>query len=246
MAELIEIQGPDGTAEAYLGRSRGASRGGLLFYADVFGLRPRIADMVDRIASWGYTVLAPNVFYRLAPAEKLAPESDLRVQENRDAFVADRGRDRIASLTPDLLAKDVPGYAAVLADYTGDLPIATVGYCMGARLAVRTAGLLPERVAGVAGFHGGGLVTDAPDSPHAAIAGTSAHYLFRHADGDAAMPPEDIAELDRTLAAAGVSYSNRVYTGAPHGYSMEDTASWEPDSGERHFAELREMLEATL
>jgi len=247
MAELIEITTPDGTAEAYLARPEGKSKGGVLFYMDAIGLRPRIADMVDTIAGWGYTVLAPNVFYRSGTAAETAPTADLRVPENREAFFASGVMDRVNGLTPDRIAVDVPAYAAVLREYAGaDAPIGTTGYCMGARIAVRTAGLLPDEVVAVGGFHGGGLVTDEPDSPHTAIAGTKAEYVFGHADNDASMTPENVEALGKALEEAGVTYTNEIYPGAPHGYTMEDTSMWNAEAYERHATELKALFDRTL
>jgi len=247
MAELIEITTPDGTAQAYLGRPEGASKGGVLFYMDALGLRPRIADMVDTIASWGYTVLAPNVFYRDGDMDAVGPgDADLRIAENRAAFFGSGVMDRINNLTPDKVAVDVPVYVETLRTYAGEGPIGTHGYCMGARLAIRTAGLLPDEVVAVGGFHGGSLVTDDPESPHTKIAGTRAEYVFGHADNDRSMTPENVARLGQTLEEAGVTYSNEIYPGASHGYTMEDTSEWHAQACERHFAELKALYDRTL
>lgn len=246
MAELIDIMTPDGTAEAYLARPDGESKGGVLFYMDAIGLRPRIAEMADTIAGWGYTVLAPNVFYRVGTAAETAPTEDLRIAENRERFFASGVMDRVNGLTPDQIAVDVPVYAATLAQYAGEGPIGTTGYCMGARIAVRTAGLLPDKVRAVGGFHGGGLVTDDPRSPHTAIAGTQAEYVFGHADNDASMTPDAVAALGKALDAAGVAYSNEIYPGAAHGYTMADTSQWNAEAYERHLTELRAVLDRTV
>lgn len=247
MAELIEIPTPDGTAQAYLGRPDGPSKGGVLFYMDAIGLRPRIAEMVDEIASWGYTVLAPNVFYRDGDIDAVGPgDADLRIPENRAAFFGAGVADRIGGLTPDKIAVDVPAYVETLRTYAGDGPIGTHGYCMGARIAIRTAGLLPDDVVAVGGFHGGGLVTDEPESPHTKIAGTHAEYVFGHADNDRSMPAERVAKLGEALQAAGVTHTNEIYPGASHGYSMEDTSEWHAEASERHFAELKGLYDRTL
>jgi len=247
MAELIEIQTPDGTAEAYLARPDGDSKGGVLFFMDAIGLRPRIGDMADRIASWGYTVLAPNVFYREGSAEELAPKGDLRKAEEREAFFATSNvMQHVANLTPDKAATDTAAYVAKLQEYAGaDAKLATTGYCMGARLAIRAGGQFPGTVVAVGGFHGGGLVTDEPDSPHTAITGEVA-YVFGHADNDKSMTPENVAALGEALAAAGATYSNEIYPDAPHGYTMEDTSMWHAEGAERHFRELQDLLARTI
>lgn len=243
MVELIEIETPDGVAEAYLARG-GAS--GVLFFMDAIGLRPRIAEMVDEIASWGYTVLAPNVFYREGTAAELAPDVDLRVPENRAAFFATSPvMEYVARLSPDRAATDTAAYVAALRGLVGEGPLATVGFCMGARLAMRAAGQFPGRFVAVAGFHGGGLVTDDPRSPHTTIT-PSAEYLFGHADNDGSMTPEQAATLDAALEAAGASYTSAIYPDAAHGYTMADTSSWHEPSFRRAFGELRALLERQL
>lgn len=248
MAEMIDIQTPDGVAEAFLAGLDGPDRrhGGVLFFMDAIGLRPRIADMVDEIASWGFTVLAPNVFHREGTAAELAPEVDLRVPENREAFFARSPvMQYVARLTPDEAATDLPAYVAALQEAAGPGPLATVGFCMGARLAVRAAGQLPDVIRAVAGFHGGGLVTDDPRSPHTTIT-PSAEYLFGHADLDRSMTPEQAAALDAALEAAGAPYTSAIFPGAAHGFTMADTSVWHEPSFRRAFRELRDLLERQL
>lgn len=243
MAETIEIRTPDGTAEAFL--ARGGARG-VLFFMDAIGLRPRIAEMVDEIASWGYTVLAPHVFYREGRAADLAPTSDLRVPDNREAFFAHTPvMEYVARLTPDRAATDTAAYVDTLRGLVGEGPLATVGFCMGARLAMRAAGQFPGEITAVACFHGGGLVTEDARSPHTTIT-PSAEYVFGHADHDRSMTPENAAALDAALEAAGATYTSAIYPDAPHGYTMADTSSWHELSYHRAMAELRSLLERQL
>jgi carboxymethylenebutenolidase len=245
MGQHLEITTDDGTAEAYLARPDDQPRPGVLFYVDAIGLRPQIEAMADRIASWGYVVLAPHVFYRDGSAASLAPAGDLREPEAREAFFAAGVMDRIGALTPDLALPDAEAWIATLLEHaTG--PIGVTGYCMGARLAVRTAALRPDVVAAVGGFHGGGLATDAPDSPHRVAVDARAEFLFGHADQDGSMPPEAIAALAAALDEAGLAHTDAIYPGAEHGYTMEDTSSYDEAGAERHFTELRELFGRTL
>lgn len=247
MAATIEIRTPDGTAEAFVaGLDRlDHRRRGVLFFMDAIGLRPRIAEMADEIASWGYTVLAPHVFYREGSAADLAPRSDLRVPENREAFFTQTPvMEYVARLTPDRAATDTAAYVAALEELVPG-PLATVGFCMGARLAMRAAGQFPDLVRAVAGFHGGGLVTQDPRSPHTTITPT-AEYVFGHADHDRSMTPEQAAALDAALEAVGASYTSAIYPDAPHGYTMSDTSSWHEPSARRAMAELRALLQRQL
>ena len=143
---------------------------------------------------------------------------------------------------------DIAAYVAALRGLDGvtDGPIGVTGYCMGARLAVRAATGHPDDVAACGGFHGGGLVTDEPDSPHAGLGSARAEFVFGHADNDGSMPPEAVAALGAALAEHGLDASNEVYPGAPHGYSMADTSMYDEAAAERHFAELEALFARTL
>ena len=244
MGQTMELQAGGGAAEAYLTGHRGDP--GVLFYMDAIGLRPQLEEMADRIASWGYVVLVPNVFYRDGRAEELAPGQDLREPGAREVFFSSGVAERVNGLTPDRLAPDADAYVRTLLEHAGGGSIGVTGYCMGARLAVRTAGWLPDTVAAVGGFHGGNLVTDADDSPDLAIGVSTAEYVFGHADGDRSMPPEQVAALEEALLAAGRPHLNEVYPDAPHGYTMADTSMYQEAGAERHFTELEGLLRRTL
>ncbi len=247
--QTIEIPMPDGgVAEAYVARPTGDSRehSGVLLFMDAIGLRPRIAEMMQRIADWGYVVLAPHVFYREGRAEDLAPKADLTEPGEREAFF-ELAMPRVQRLTADKAERDIGAYLEALRGLPGVRPdtVATTGYCMGARLAVRAANLDPD-VAAVGGFHGGGLVTDADDSPHRGLPDARAEFVFGHADNDRSMGPEAVATLGKTLREAGLTASNEVYEGAAHGYSMADTPMYDQEATERHFEELRALLDRAL
>jgi carboxymethylenebutenolidase len=239
----LEIDLPDGTAEAYLT----GSGPGVLFSIDAIGLRPQIEEMCDRIAGWAYTVLAPNTLYRSGTAAETSPTGDLREPGAREAFF-EQVMPRVRQLTSARLARDIPVYLATLRRHSaggeGGL-VGVVGYCMGARLAVRAAGMDPAVVA-VAGFHGGGLVTEDADSPHLALASARAEFVFGHADNDRSMTPEAVERLGRALADAGLRATNEVYPGSPHGYSMADTSAYDETGAERSFAALQDLLARTL
>src|SRR4051812_14782629 len=246
MGQTIEIRAADGVAEAYLSGAEEGRLPGVLLYVDAIGLRPRIEEMADRIASWGYVVLAPNVFYRSGTAAELAPEDDLREPGAREAFFRGGVMQRVSAYTPDKAAPDAEAWVRTLLEHAGEGPIGVTGYCMGARLAVRAAGQLPGTVGAVGGFHGGGLVTEAGDSPHLAIADSTADYVFGHADRDRSMPADAVAALEETLQAAGRPHLNEIYEGAAHGYSMADTSTYHEAAAERHFKELEALLARTL
>ena len=238
---------PDGTAEAYVARPDSGAGPGVLFFMDANGIRPQIASMCDRIAGWGYVVLAPNVFYRDGDVASIAPTADLREPEGRKAMM-EVAMPRVRGLTPDLSVPDIAAYVAALRGLDGvsDGPIGVTGYCMGARLAVRAANAHPDLVAACGGFHGGGLVTDDPDSPHLGLVNARAEFVFGHADNDRSMQPEAVAALGAALAEHGLTAKNEIYPDAPHGYTMADTLNYQEAGAERHFAELQALLSRTL
>ena len=244
MGKTIQVEAAEGTAEAYLTGDPGDP--GVLFYIDAIGLRPQIEQMADRISGWGYVVLAPNVFYRHGTAQQLAPEEDLRDPGAREAFFASGVMQRVQGYSPQKSGPDAEAWVRTVREHAGDGSIGVIGYCMGARLAVRTAGQLPGTVAAVGGFHGGGLVSDADDSPHLAIAASTAEYLFGHADHDRSMTREQVVALGAALQAAGRPHVNEVYEGAAHGYSMADTSVYDEAAAERHFKELEALLARTI
>ena len=243
---MLTIPTADGVAEAILATPPSGRGPGVLFFMDAFGLRPRIEEMAAEIASWGYVVLAPNVFYRDGSVEDIAPSGDLTTPAGREAFWQVAGP-RIGHLTAELAVADNESYLDTLRGLPEVTPgpVGVVGFCMGARLAVRAAGRHPD-VAACAGFHAGGLVTDAPDSPHRELATARAEFLFGHADDDGSMTPANVASLGEALEAAGLAATNEVYEGARHGYTMSDTSSWNEQAFVRAFANLKDLLARTL
>jgi carboxymethylenebutenolidase len=244
LSSTVDINVSDGVADGYLARPDDLPHPGVLFIMDAYGLRSTIDEMVGRIAADGYVVLAPNVFYR-AGRSPVLPQPDLTDPGQRSSFFQSV-RPLIGQLTPERLAGDGAAYLDHLAAVAAPGPIAITGYCMGARVGWRIAAAHPDRVAALAGFHAGGLVTDAPDSPHRSAAEVKAEMYFGFADQDPSMAAEQIATLERTLEAVGARYRSEVYEGAQHGYAMADTAAYDQAARERHFRELRELLHRTL
>jgi carboxymethylenebutenolidase len=255
MLEMITIHVGDELVEAMVARPDTAAEPvpltGVLFYMDAFGLRPRIGEMAERIASWGYVVLAPNVFHRYGTVAQTSPDGPLTDPGAREAFfgsLSPRLNDLFSAGQRPALLGDLRDYVTALHHLEGvsERPIGITGYCMGARLAVLTAGELGDGVGAVGGFHGGGLVTDQPESPHLALSNASAEFLFGHADNDRSNTPEQMAALDRAMSDAGLAHRSAVYEGAPHGYSMADTSSYDARATERMFTELRDLFARAL
>ncbi|MGW0882452.1 dienelactone hydrolase family protein [Streptomyces sp. NPDC002671] len=243
----VDIPAADGVADAYLTHpADGGPHPAVLFYQDAYGLRPHLRAMADRLAAAGYTVLVPNVFYRLGrtPVVELPDFID----PDADPAIWERLGPIVHSLTPEQIRRDADAYLGWLADnpLAADGPVAITGYCMGARLALRTAATHPDRVAAAAGFHGGRLATEDPDSPHQGAGNITAELYFGHADQDPSLPEEQVRRLEQALTEAGVRHTCEVYRGAVHGYTQADTPSYDRDADERHWAALLDLLKRTF
>jgi carboxymethylenebutenolidase len=226
---VVDVQTADGVAEAYLVTPGGDGPfPSVLLYMDAFGLRPQIQKMAERLASEGYAVLAPNVFYRDHEAE--LGTNDFSVL-----------REYMQSLTPDAVERDARAYLDYLSP---DRPAAVTGYCMGGRLTLLTAGRLPERVAAAASFHAGNLATDAPESPHLVFGEIRGEVYVAHADQDRSMPPEQMERVEAALS--GVTHRAELYEGARHGFTMADLEVYDEQADERHWRELLGLLGRTI
>jgi len=242
-SETIDVHTPDGTADCYLTRPDEGSHPGVLFLIDAIGLRPRIEEMADRIARDGYTVLAPNVFYRAGRAP-LWETPDFADAEARAKFMQSLGP-VMGELTPDRVSADGGAYLDALSEQT-DGPLGITGYCLGGRLGWTISASHPDQVAALGGFHAGRLVTDDADSPHHLAPAIKAEVYWGHADADQSMTPENIAVLDQAMDDAGVRHTTEVYEGAHHGYTMSDMAVFNEAACERHFQALGQLLSRNL
>lgn len=243
----VDIPTPDGIADAYLTHpAEPGPHPGVLLYMDAFGLRPHLRSMADRLAAAGYVVLVPNVVYRAgrAPVVELPAFIDPAVRPELFASL----RPAMQTLTPERAMRDAAVYLDWLAasPLTTDGPAGLTGYCMGAGLALRTAGTYPDRVAAAAGFHGAYLATDAPDSPHLLAGAITAELYFGHADNDATNPAEQIDRLDKALSEAGVPHRGETYAGAHHGFTQADTSMYSEEASERHWAAVLDLFARKL
>jgi len=242
---LVDVTTPDGAADACLARpERPGSHPGVLLIMDAFGLRPQIEEMADRIAARGFVVLAPNVFYRSGRAPLFSLDG-LDDPERRSEVIG-RIMPLARELTPERVTSDGAAYLDRLQSESDGNPVAITGYCMGGRIGWRIAAANPERVAALAGFHTGGLVTDGPDSPHLSASAISGELYFGFADNDQSATPDQVATLERALDEAGLDYRSEIYEGAAHGYTMADTPAYSEPAAERHYAELFALLNRTI
>jgi len=217
----VEIKTPDGTCDAAFIHAKSGSYPGVLVWPDAFGLRPSMRAIGRRIAAEGYSVLVPNPFYRVSKAP-VADASSFNFQNADDMA-------KLKSLMASVNAagnaeKDAAAYVAFLdaqKEVNKAKKIGTQGYCMGGALVMRTAALLPDRIGAGASFHGGGLVTDKPDSPHLLAPKIKARMYFGIASNDDAKQPDAKDKLKEAFAAAKVPAEIEVYA-ALHGWCVPD------------------------
>ncbi|MDQ6760058.1 MAG: dienelactone hydrolase family protein [Acidobacteriota bacterium] len=218
----VEIKTPDGTCDAAFIHPKTGSYPGVLLWPDAFGLRPSMRNMAKRLAAEGYSVLVPNPFYRMGKAP-FSDASNFSFQNPTDMA---KLRPLMASVNaPGNPEKDATAYVGFLdaqKEVNKAKKIGTQGYCMGGPLVVKTAATLPERIGAGASFHGGGLVTDKPDSPHLLAPKIKASMYFGVAANDDERQPDAKDKLRAAFVAAKVPVEVEVYTGALHGWCVPD------------------------
>jgi len=207
-------------------------------YPDAGGTRQAVRDMATRLAALGYVVLVPDVYYR---SGQWAPFDMANVFNDK----AERQRlfSMIGSITPDAMASDGRAffdYLAARPEVAGE-QFGTTGYCMGGRTSLVVAGRVPERVAVAMSFHGGGLASDDPGSPHLLADSIRAAVYVGGAENDASFTPEQAETLDKALTDAGVVHTIEWYP-ALHGFAVPDNAPYDEAAAERHWTAMRDFF----
>jgi len=219
----VTIKTPDGTCDAAFIRPASGKHPGVLIWTDIFGLRPTFRDMAKRLAGEGYSVLVPNPFYRTQKAPVIEDASKFDF-----AAPADQAKMKLWT-TPinetGAIERDAAAYIGFLdkqKEVDTAKKIGTQGYCMGGPLVFKTAAAINSRVGAGATFHGGGLVTDKPDSPHLLIPKMKTHMLIAIASNDDAKQPDAKDKLKAAFASAKIPAEVEVYAGTLHGWCVRD------------------------
>ncbi len=248
----VEIKTPDGTCDAAFIHPASGSHAGVLLWPDAFGLRPSMREMAKRLAAQGYSVLVPNPFYRMGKAPFWT-----------DASTVDFGKERgkigplMASVTADGNAeKDAIAYIAFLdaqKQVNTKKKIGTQGYCMGGPLVMRTAATVPDRVGAGGSFHGGGLVTDKPNSPHLLAPKIKAKMYFGIAMSDDKQQPDAKDKLKEAFIAANNPAEIEVYGTCFHGWCVPDmpkqangTPTYDKAEADKAWAKLTVLYKGAL
>ena len=237
----IDVTTPDGVSDSYFVHPSSGSHPGVLIWPDAFGLRPAKRQMAKRLAESGYAVLVVNQYYR----SQRAPI----VNTTNFAEVSDTLRPLMGTLNPETQVRDARAFIGFLdrqQAVDSNRKMGTMGYCMGGPFTMRTAASLPDRVGAAASFHGGGLVTDQPDSPHLLVPQMQAQYLFAIAANDDESQPEAKDVLRDAFSQAGLQAEIEVYEGALHGWCPPDSQVYDESKAERAWSRLLALFTRAL
>jgi carboxymethylenebutenolidase len=236
----VTVKTPDGEADCYFVHPAAGTAPAVLVWPDIFGLRPAFRQMGKRLAESGYSVLVVNPFYRAkkAPTSPAGGATPLQ-----DVMPLARALSETTHMT------DARAFIAWLDEQkpvARNRKVGTQGYCMGGPIAFRTAAAVPGRVGAVASFHGGGLVTDAPDSPHLQAAKTKAQFLIAIAENDDQRAPNDKTVLKQTFEKAKLQAEIEVYAGAAHGWCPPDSRVYNEPQAEKAWSRLLALYAKAL
>ena len=240
----VSIKTPDGQADAYFVAPATGTHPGVLVWPDIMGLRPAFRQMADRLAQSGYAVLVVNQFYRSTKAPFLGPG---------ESYDQPAVRARIApfrdALTPEGTVRDAKSFTAFLdaqPQVDRKRGLATTGYCMGGPMVIRTAAAVSGRIRAGATFHGGGFVTDTPDSPHRLIPALKGSYLIAIAANDDARAPTEKDVLRAAFATAKRPAEIEVYPQTMHGWCPPDSKVYNPVQADRAWGRMLALFATAL
>jgi carboxymethylenebutenolidase len=235
----VNVKTPDGTADCYFVHPASGAAPGVLIWPDIFGLRPAFRQMGKRLAESGYAVLVVNPFYRV----KKAPTADAGAKTPiADVRPLAQGLNETTHMT------DARAFIAWLDQQSSvarNRKMGTQGYCMGGPIAFRTAAAMPDRVGAVASFHGGGLATDMPNSPHLQASKTKAQFLIEIAENDDKRSPDEKNVLKDTFAKAKLPAEIEVYPAA-HGWCPPDSQVYNEPQAEKAWSRLLALYSKAL
>jgi len=210
---------------------------------DGLGLRPVLFTMAERLASSGFVVLLPDLFYRAGAYEPL---------DAGEVFASEDGRAALAPLIGSTdnrrAAQDAESFLDYLqgrSDVAGT-KVGTTGYCMGGGVSLTVAATAADRIGAAASFHGGSLATDSDLSPHLLVDQIRGRVYIGAADNDRSYPPDMAGRLIEALTAAHVDHRHDLYVGAAHGWTMTDFPVYDEDAAEKHWRELVALFTTTL
>ena len=241
--KMVSVKTPDGTVDCHFAAPAKGKHPGVIVWPDIYGLRPAVQQLGQKLAESGYAVLSVNPFYRSAKAPTSLPDAP------RDEASRAKIGEMRKLMTPEAIERDAKALVAFLdkqKSVNAKRKIGTTGYCMGGGLIMRTAAEVPSRIGAAASFHGGGLATANPDSPHLLIPKMKAAFLFAVAENDDKRNPTEKDKLREACAAAGLLAEIEVYEGTLHGWCMSDGPAWNPPAAERAWGRMLALFGKAL
>jgi carboxymethylenebutenolidase len=240
----IEITTRDGVCPSYVYRPSGSGPWpAVLVYMDGLAIRPAMLELGERLATHGYFVLLPDLFYRSGPYEPMDPHTVFSDPEKRKILM----EKFFAPATPANIMSDTRAFLDYLAEQSDVKPggIGSTGYCMGGLMSLTAAGTYPDRIVAAASYHGGRLATDAPDSPHLLAPKMKARVYVGGAMEDQSFPDDMKQRLEHALTEGGVEHTIETYE-AKHGWVFRDTPVYDAVAAERHWQTLLALFDAEL
>jgi carboxymethylenebutenolidase len=228
----VSVTTPDGAADCYFVHPASGTAPGVLMWPDIFGLRPAFRQMGKRLAESGYAVLVVNPFYRAKKAPTAENGGATPIQQ---VMPLAQGLSETTHMTD---ARAFIGWLDTQASVAKNRKMGTQGYCMGGPIAFRTAAAMPDRVGAVGSFHGGGLVTKMPNSPHLQASKSKAQFLIAIAESDDTKSPTDKTVLKETFEKANLPAEIEVYTGSAHGWCPPDSQVYNEPLAEKAWSRL--------
>src|SRR5436190_14654148 len=241
--QQIEIPTRDGHVTTFISHpERGGPHPVILFYMDAPGIREELRDMARRLATSGYYVMLPNLYYRSNVMELGPLSADPESPERKRMFQLMTSLD-IAMVMEDTraLLAHADGQSAARKDIVG-----AVGYCMSGRYAINAATHFPDRVRAAASIYGTQLATDQPDSPHLAGRKTKAELYFGCAETDIYAPIETIEKLRQSMKDDGANAEVEIYPGTHHGFAFPKRPVYDKTAAERHWERLLALYRRNL
>jgi carboxymethylenebutenolidase len=242
--QRVDLTTDGGRMDCYVCRPDGQRpRPAVVFYMDAMGVRPDLLGMAHRLASHGYVVIVPNLYYRTGPHDPFDPNSAFKEGPERDRMMR-----YLRAIDNALVMKDTAACLDYLRgqEVVAGSRIACVGYCMGGRQALMAAGTFPDTVAVAASFHGAALATERPDSPHRLAPAMRARLYLGVAEIDHNFSAEERQRLEQALQSSGVPFTLEVYPGARHGFAVTGHPVYDRAASERHWKTLVDLLNETF
>ena len=234
----VDVTTPDGEMTTFIFHpEHGGPFPVVLYLMDAPSIRPALKDMASRLATAGYYVMLPYLFYRGGPYREFgASDEDMHAR-----------RELMETVTPTNIVGDAEALLAVAADdaAAGDGRVGVVGFCMSGGLAVALARALPDRIGAAASIHGAWLVRDTPDSPHLGLDPVQAELYFAWVEDDPTAPLDTIPVMEQALDDAGVTYTIDRITDAVHGFAPAGER-YDRRASELHWERVHALLQRNV